>query len=115
LVVVVVGVVLVVVFVVVGSTVCMSGLVVVVVVVGMVVIFGTAIVVSSTFDVLVYVHVGLGYYCTVSPVGCIVVVASCVYFVGIVVARLASAVVVCLEWGAVSFLGAIQKTCRALP
>jgi hypothetical protein len=114
LVVVVVGVVLVVVFVVVGSTVCMSGLVVVVVV-GMVVIFGTAIVVSSTFDVLVYVHVGLGYYCTVSPVGCIVVVASCVYFVGIVVARLASAVVVCLEWGAVSFLGAIQKTCRALP
>ncbi len=112
----VVGVVLVVVFVVVGSTVCMFGLVVaVVVVVGMVVRFGTAIGVSSTFDVLAYVHVGLGYYCTVSPVGCIVVVASCVYFVGIVVARFTSAVVVCLEWGAVSFLGAIQKTCRALP
>ena len=111
----VVGVVLVVVFVVVGSTVCMFGLVVVVVVVVIVVKFGIDIVLSSTFDVLAFVHVDLGYCCNVPPVSCIVAVAFGVHFVGIVVARFTSAVVVCLEWGAVSFLGAIQKTCRALP
>jgi hypothetical protein len=85
--VVVVGVVLFVVFVVVGSIVCMFGLVVVVVVVGIVVKFGTAIVLSSTFDVLAYVHVGLGYYCNVPPVSCTVVVAIGVYVVEIVVAH----------------------------
>jgi hypothetical protein len=90
--------------------------VVVVVVVVIVIKFCVDIVLSSTFDVLASnLHVDLGYYCNVPPVSCIVVVAFGVYFVGFVVARAASGVVVCLEWGDVSFLGTIQKTCLAFP
>jgi hypothetical protein len=72
------------VFAVLVSTGCTCCLIVFIVVVGGIVVeFGIAITLFPTFGVLVYVDV---------------------------VARLVCVVVVCWEWGAGSFLGAIQKT-----
>jgi hypothetical protein len=72
------------VFAVLVSTGCTCCLIVLIVVVGGIVVeFGIAITLFPTFGVLVYVDV---------------------------VARLVCVVVVCWEWGAGSFLGAIQKT-----
>ena len=72
------------VFAVLVSTGCTCCLIVFIVVVGGIVVeFGIAITLFPTFGVLVYV---------------------------VVVTRLLCVVVVCWEWGAGSFLGAIQKT-----
>jgi hypothetical protein len=86
LVVLVVFVVVFVVLVFIGCICCLIALIIVVG--GIVVEFGIAITLFPTFGVLVYV---------------------------VVVTRLLCVVVVCWEWGAGSFLGAIQKTWSAFP